>query len=357
MAISGRDIIQVGAENQSSGSDTIFDAFTKTENNFNTLFSCASPYTNFVAGNGISTTATSGNGTVLIENTGVRSVQAGTGVTILNTDGVVTISASGNGQAGVTNVGIASSTLNVTDSPVISAGIMRVELPALSIEPGIYVAPTLSVDQYGRVTEIANTTAIGTVTSVAVTTTGTGLSITGSPITDDGTIVITNTGVTRVNAGTGIALSGSNGNVTISSTVQSQGTVSRVDVVSNTLTIVNGSVTRSGTISVDIPSNVTLAGNLISNTVTTNTLAVTTTATFTGTATAGNLVTTGNISGGNLTVTGSTQLATTNITNFFKLTPLTTAPTSPGEGTVYYDSTSHKLKVYTGSAWETITSA
>jgi hypothetical protein len=33
------------------------------------------------------------------------------------------------------------------------------------------------------------------------------------------------------------------------------------------------------------------------------------------------------------------------------------APSSPTEGDMYYDSTAHKLKVYTGSGWETITSA
>ena len=33
------------------------------------------------------------------------------------------------------------------------------------------------------------------------------------------------------------------------------------------------------------------------------------------------------------------------------------APSSPNEGDVYYDSTAQKLKVYNGSSWETITSS
>ena len=33
------------------------------------------------------------------------------------------------------------------------------------------------------------------------------------------------------------------------------------------------------------------------------------------------------------------------------------APTSPTEGAMYYDSAAHKLNIYTGSAWETVTSA
>lgn len=54
---------------------------------------------------------------------------------------------------------------------------------------------------------------------------------------------------------------------------------------------------------------------------------------------------------GNLHVGSSVQIST-----FMKLTP-GTAPSGPTEGTVYYDSTAHKLKVYTGSSWETISSA
>jgi hypothetical protein len=331
MAISGIEPIVVGAENQASGSDTIYDAFNKTANNFTKLFSCASPYTNFVAGNGISTTVTASNGTIKIDSTGVQSVQAGTGVTVLETGGVVTISASGNGQVGVTNVGISSSTLNVFNSPIISAGVMQVDLPALSIEPGQYIAPTVSVDQYGRITEISNTVSTGTVTSIAVDTAGPGLAITGSPITDSGTITITNTGVTRLNAGTGIELSGSNGNITVSSSVQSQG-VTRVDVSSNTLTVTNSPITRSGTISVELPTNITLAGNLTANHITCNTitydtlanvnagnliatglLSVAGNANIANIGTTGLIVATGNITGGNLLTAGIIS-ATGNVT-------------------------------------------
>ena len=35
----------------------------------------------------------------------------------------------------------------------------------------------------------------------------------------------------------------------------------------------------------------------------------------------------------------------------------TSAPADPAEGMIYYDSTANKLKVYTGAAWETITSS
>jgi microcystin-dependent protein len=57
----------------------------------------------------------------------------------------------------------------------------------------------------------------GTVTSVAASA-GTGISITGSPVTTSGTLTITNTGVTSVAAGTGISVSASTGGVTITNT-------------------------------------------------------------------------------------------------------------------------------------------
>jgi len=316
MAISGQQHIQVGVENQATGADSLFSAFTKTEENFTTLFSTASPYQNFTAGNGI-LTEKSGN-TVTITNTGVLNVLAGTGVTVSNTAGNVTISASGNGNTGVTSVGVTSSTLTVSNSPVISAGIIGIELPmieqGLQFSPGQYIAPTMTVDAYGRITSITNTASAGTVTSVAMQAFGNGIAVTGSPIIGNGTIVITNTGVTRLTAGTGIELSGITGEITISSTLKAAGTVTRVDVASNTLTVLNSPITQSGTITVEIPNDITLVGNLVAAKILSNT-----TANVTGNVNAGNLVTagvanvTGNVIGGNLTTAGQV-VATGNIT-------------------------------------------
>lgn len=332
MAIPGQQHIQVGVENQATGSDSIYDAFTKTEDNFSNLFSAASPYQNFTAGNGI-LTGTSGN-TVTITNTGVLGVLAGTGVTVSTTDGIVTLSASGTGVAGVTSVGVTSSTLSVSNSPIISAGVIGVELPlieqGLTFSPGEYIAPTMTVDAYGRVTSIANTTASGTVTSVAMQAVGEGIAVTGSPITSDGTIIITNTGVTRLTAGSGIELSGITGQVTISSSLKATGTVTRVDVTSNTLTVLNSPITQSGTIVLEIPDDITLVGNLVSEKILSNT-----TANVTGNVNAGNLVTagianvTGNVIGGNLTTAGQVvstgnvtggNIVTTNTVQGFTLT-------------------------------------
>jgi len=328
MAISGQESIQVGVENQATGSDSIFTAFSKTENNFTKLFSTSSPYNSFVAGAGI-TTEQSGNA-VTITNSGILHVLAGTGVTVTNAAGNVTISASGDGIAGVTSVGLSSSTLTVANSPVISAGIINIELPMVeqgpTFSPGEYVAPTVTVDAYGRITSISNTTSAGTVTSIAMQAAGEGIAVTGSPITSNGTIIITNTGVTRLTAGAGIELSGITGQVTISSTLKALGTVTRVDVTSNSLTVLNSPITQAGTITLEIPDDITLVGNLVAETVTSNT-----TATVTGNVIAGNLTTagvaiaTGNVTGGNITTAGQV-IATGNIVGG----NIVTAPTIQG---------------------------
>ena len=295
MAISGKETLNIGIENQATGSDSLFAAFNKVSNNFTTLFSVASPFSTFTSGNGTLVSSYSSNGVVKIENTGVLSLNAGTGVTLSGTTGNITISASGGGSgSGITSVGVVSSTLTVDDSPIISSGSIRVELPQIDTTqgflPGDYITPAISVDAYGRITQISNTTVSGTVTSVAVASGGDGLSITGGPITSSGTITLTNTGVTRINAGSGIEISGSTGNVTINTSLKGIGIVSRVGVDSSTLTVVNSPITSSGTITVDLPSSITLAGAFVANSITSNT-----TSTLTGNVTVGNLTSTGTV--------------------------------------------------------------
>jgi len=67
--------------------------------------------------------------------------------------------------------------------------------------------------------------------------------------------------------------------------------------------------------------------------------------------------TTGNTAvAGTLSVTGAATLtASIDIGAFANFTPIA-EPSTPAEGDVYYDSTAHKLKVYTGAAWETVSS-
>ena len=294
MAISGKETLIIGIENQATGSDSLFAAFNKVSNNFTTLFEDASPFSTFNSGNGITATSHSSNGTVFFENTGVLSLTAGTGVTLSAGTGNIIISASGNGGSGVTSVGVTSTTLNVTDSPIISSGLMRIELPQIDttqgFEPGEYTNPSITVDAYGRITLISNVNIAGTVTNVAVNSGGAGLSVTGGPITSSGTITLTNTGVTRINAGSGIEISGSTGNVTIGASLKGIGIVSRVAVDSTTLNVINSPITSSGTITVELPDDVSLPGNLVAESITSNT-----TSTLTGNVTVGNLTSTGTV--------------------------------------------------------------
>jgi hypothetical protein len=73
------------------------------------------------------------SGTMTVTNTGVTSIVAGTGVSINQSNGSVTINSTGGGGGGggtVTRVAVTSNTLSVTGSPIITSGIIDVNLPA-----------------------------------------------------------------------------------------------------------------------------------------------------------------------------------------------------------------------------------
>ena len=254
MAIPGLLTIGVGLQNESIGSDSLYTAFNKTKDNFTTLFGNASPYNTFTGNTGISVTANASTGTVDVTNTGVVELIAGdSSITLTSGNGVVTITApgGGGGGGGVSSVGVASTTLSVTNTPVISTGNINVNLPVIANVAGAYTAPTITIDPYGRITNAVSSVSSGTVTSVAVTGSD-GIQATGGPITTSGTITIINTGVTRISAGSGIAVSGSNGNVTISTTVTG-GTVTSVSLSSSSMTVTGGAITTTGTINVEGP--------------------------------------------------------------------------------------------------------
>ena len=233
MAISGQQSINIGLPNESTGSDSLYIAFTKTNTNFSTLFANANSFTsgngiaiansvisaNLVAGNNVSFT-TDANGAITIDaisggnGSSITSVVAGTGLT-------------GGGSSG--NITLSLSTSGVTAAT--------------------YTNPTIIVDAYGKITSASNNVVSGTVTSVNLTA-GAGVSVAGGPITSTGSITVTNTGVTRLNAGAGIALNAGNGNVTVSAT-GSTGTVQSVGLTSDTLTITGGPITSIGDIDVE----------------------------------------------------------------------------------------------------------
>ena len=265
MSISGKQTINIGLPNESTGSDPIRTAFIKTQTNFDNLFGNASPYTSFSGGTGID--VSTGASSVLVTNTGVTNIIAGTNIIIDQANGDVTISASGggNGSGGtVTSVGLVpadTARLTVLGGPnIVSSGTFTVDLSSSGAVAGTYTNPNVTVDTYGRITTITNGTIAGTVTSVGLTP-GTGVQISGGPITTNGNITVTNTGVIRVNAGEGIALSSGNGNVTISAT-STGGTVTSVGVTSSQLTVSGSPIVGSGFITVDLPTSATFAGTV-----------------------------------------------------------------------------------------------
>lgn len=275
MAISGLQTVNVGIQNESANSDSLYTAFNKIKTNFAILANDASQYDTFTGNTGISVSANATAGSVDILNTGVTSIVAGTGVTIDQATGAVTISAGGSNSSGVTSVGVksvSSQRIAVSGSPIVSSGNILLDLAASGTPTGVFTYPTVTVDTYGRITNISNGNSVGTVTSVGVTP-GTGIQVSGSPITSSGSITITNTGVTSLSAGSGIAVSGSNGNVTISSTLTS-GTVTSVGVSSSTLTVTGSPVVSAGTITVNLPNTISLTGNITGGNLLSNGIAI-----------------------------------------------------------------------------------
>ena len=88
MAISGLQVIDIGLQNESTGSDSLYLAFNKTKNNFAILANTASPYNTFT-GNGVSITSDPETETVNIDNTGVTSIEI-TSASLTVVDGTVT---------------------------------------------------------------------------------------------------------------------------------------------------------------------------------------------------------------------------------------------------------------------------
>ena len=269
MSIPGIQNINVGLPNESANSDSLYTAFEKTRDNFTNLFACSSPYSTFTAGAGITASANATTGTVVITNTGVTSIVAGTNIVINQSNGAVTISANtGSGGNGLSSVGVtpvSNTRLVVTNSPLVTNGNMNIDLATSGVTQGTYDNPTLTVDSYGRITSAANGNIAGTVTSVGlITGLNSGIQISGGPITSEGNITVTNTGVTRINAGPGITVSSGTGDVTIS-TAGLGGTVTSVGVSSSQLVVTGSPVVSSGTINVELPANATFTGTLTSS--------------------------------------------------------------------------------------------
>jgi hypothetical protein len=182
--------------------------------------------TNVATGTGIATSG--GNGSITLTNTGVTSLATGNGVSVNQSNGSVTIT--NTGVIGVaTGSGIATTaangTITLTNTGV--TGITTGTGVSVNQSTGVVNITNTGVTNVAVGTGIATTAGNGaiTLTNTGVTSlaTGNGVSVNQS----NGSVTITNTGVTRVIAGTNIAISPGNGlgNVTISSTAGTGGTV------------------------------------------------------------------------------------------------------------------------------------
>lgn len=265
MGLSNKQAINIGLPNESVGSDSLYTAFTKINTNFDNIFSNALSSANIQGSNGVTVTSNA-NAIVVSAN-----LIAGNNITLTTTGNAITIDSTGGNGGGGGNVNSvqvvgAASNARITSSggPITSNGTITLDLVTTGVGAATYTNPTVQIDAYGRIISASNNTVAGTVTSVNITP-GTGIQVTGGPITSNGSIIVTNTGVTRLNAGTGITLSGSNGNVTISGPA-SIGTVTSIGITSNTLTVGPVSpITTAGTLSVNLPNSISLSGNVTSN--------------------------------------------------------------------------------------------
>ena len=208
---------------------------------------------------------------------------AGTNITITPTANGPSISAAGGGAGTVTSVNLTAGTgISVSGGPITTSGSITVNNTAPDQVVSLTGAGTTTVTgTYPSFTISSADSTTGTVTSVAATA-GTGISISGSPITTSGTLTITNsapdqtvvlsggTGITTsgtypsftvtnsapdqtvaIAAGTGISVSGTYPNFTVTnSSPSSGGTVTSVSGSggSTGLTLTGGPITGSGTL-------------------------------------------------------------------------------------------------------------
>jgi hypothetical protein len=129
----------------------------------------------------------------------------------------------------------------------------------------------------GNSTSLGGSVNVGTVTSVAATA-GTGISVSGSPITGSGTLSITNTAPDQtvvLTAGTGISTSGTYPNFTITNTSPSLGgdVVGAASSTDNAVTRFNGTtgkLIQNSAVIIDDTNNVTGVNSLTATTLVVN---------------------------------------------------------------------------------------
>jgi hypothetical protein len=209
-------------------------------------------------GTGIATSGTYPNFT--ITNTApdqIVALTAGTNISITGTYPNFTINATG-GSGTVTSVAASGGTtgMSFSGSPITTSGTFTLNgtLAVASGGTGATSAATAltNLGAYPASNPSGFTSNVGTVTSVAASA-GTGISVSGSPITSSGTLTITNTAPDQIVALTGAgttSVTGTYPNFTITSNDQYVGTVTSVAASGGTtgLTFTGSPITTSGTL-------------------------------------------------------------------------------------------------------------
>ena len=162
-------------------------------------------------------------GVLTLTNTGVTSITAGSGISVSASTGAITITSTAGGGS-VTSVGLsAPSIFSVSGSPVTTSGTLTFTSNTQSANT-VYAGPSTgpaAVPTFRSLVVADLPTGIPNAnlqnSSITVNA-GTGISVSGSPVSLGGAITVTNTGVTSITAGSGISVSASTGAVTITAT-------------------------------------------------------------------------------------------------------------------------------------------
>lgn len=140
--------IRIGPRNQLAGSDSLYDAFNKIQNNFSILAN-ANLSLVLEAGLGVNLAVNGNTGSTKITNTGVINLYAGNNVTVNRSNGMVTLDS-------YSNVALTSNTLSIANSSAPNLANFSVNLSNSGVTPGTYTFSTVTIDQWGRITSAAN---------------------------------------------------------------------------------------------------------------------------------------------------------------------------------------------------------
>jgi hypothetical protein len=251
----------IGATAQADITGNTIAAFTK--------FVATDYYAQSITGGNLRTS--SGSSLLNWDGGGSGNVSVNGGLTASPSNKNVTLSPTGTGTVTVNpattgamdNMVIGATTPKAITGTTITATTFSGSGASLtSIPNSALVNSTITIN--GNSTALGGSVSVGTVTSVGATG-GTGISVSGSPITGSGSLTITNTAPDQtvvLNNGTGISVTGTYPNFTVTNTAPSSGgTVTSVSGTTGRITSTGGT-----TPVIDLASGIATAGTTGSST-------------------------------------------------------------------------------------------